>query len=226
MNIEDDAIDSPTPDLTTLSEGAVADMPHEAKRVLVQLMRQGVISAAQKPKVFELICRHQSHIRRHLAEVFLRLSLDEKGGLAFVSIPDEEISEDTDIANDDMSPLISKRTLSLYDTLLLLVLRKHYQEREATGEQKITIDIEKLEFYLMPFLPLSDHASLDQKRLLARVKEMVKRKILYTLRGVEERYEISPVIRYVVNAAFLEGMLEEYQCLANNLGLDDDANND
>ncbi|AGP82743.1 hypothetical protein I533_13915 [Alteromonas mediterranea MED64] len=207
-------------------------MPHDARRVLVYLMRQGSVMASQKSKLFELLCRHESAIRKHLSEVYLRLVLDQKTGVAFVAGADyqndvsdinvepgsEGNSENQDDPElDESTTLIPKRTLSLYDTLILLVLRKHYQDRESAGEQKITIDIERLESYLTPFLPITDHASKDRKKLLARVKEMVKRKVLSTIRGVEERYEITPIIRYVVSASFLESMLAEYALLAQQI---------
>lgn len=200
-------------------------MPHDARRVLVHLMRQGSVMASQKPKLFELLCRHEPAIRKHLSEVYLRLVLDQKMGVAFVASADyqNDISDinvepgaenQDDPELDESTTLIPKRTLSLYDTLILLVLRKHYQDRESAGEQKITIDIERLESYLTPFLPITDHASKDRKKLLARVKEMVKRKVLSTIRGAEDRYEITPIIRYVVSASFLESMLAEYTLLA------------
>ena len=204
-------------------------MPHDARRVLVHLMRQGSVMASQKPKLFELLCRHESAIRKHLSEVYLRLVLDQKMGVAFVASADfqndisninvepssEGNSENQDDPElDESTTLIPKRTLSLYDTLILLVLRKQYQDRESAGEQKITIDIERLESYLTPFLPITDHASKDRKKLLARVKEMVKRKVLSTIRGADDRYEITPIIRYVVSASFLESMLAEYTLLA------------
>ncbi|KZZ76888.1 hypothetical protein A3766_12680 [Oleiphilus sp. HI0132] len=204
-------------------------MPHDARRVLVHLMRQGSVMASQKSKLFELLCRHESAIRKHLSEVYLRLVLDQKMGVAFVASADyqndisdinvepgsEGNSENQDDPElDESTTLIPKRTLSLYDTLILLVLRKHYQDRESAGEQKITIDIERLESYLTPFLPITDHASKDRKKLLARVKEMVKRKVLSTIRGADDRYEITPIIRYVVSASFLESMLAEYTLLA------------
>lgn len=200
-------------------------MPHDARRVLVHLMRQGSVMASQKSKLFELLCRHESAIRKHLSEVYLQLVLDQKMGVAFVASADykndigdinvESGSENqNDPELDESTTLIPKRTLSLYDTLILLVLRKHYQDRESAGEQKITIDIERLESYLTPFLPITDHASKDRKKLLARVKEMVKRKVLSTIRGADERYEITPIIRYVVSASFLESMLAEYTLLA------------
>lgn len=212
-------------------------MPHEARRVLVHLMRQGALMATAKPKLFELLVRHQDSIRRHLAEVYLRLVLDQKMGVAFVASasyqgqPTQDggdvdaalgVSEDgegeDDLALDESTTLIPTRTLSLYDTLLLLVLRKHYQDRESAGEQKITVDIERLESYLTPFLPITDHGSKDRKKLLARVKEMVKRKVLATIRGAEDRYEITPIIRYVVSASMLQSMVTEYALLAQRAG--------
>jgi len=202
-----------------LAEGT--DIPHDARRVLVHLMRQGVVISSQKPKIFDLVCRYETFVRRHLSEVYLQLVLDQKSGVAFVATATSEhidtsepnaafVDRGEDELVEDFSSLISKRTLSLYDTLILLVLRKHYQDRESAGEQKITIDIERLESYLTPFLPITDHASKDRKKLLVRVKEMVKRKILSTIRGAEDRYEITPIIRYVVSASFLETMLAEY----------------
>ena len=202
-------------------QGDGAEMPHEARRVLVYLMRQGAIIAAQKGKLYEALCRHQGVIRRHLAEVYLRLVLDERSGLGFVARfdSDDEASDESDSENDNDSTesfvsLITRRTLSLYDTLLLLVLRRHYQEREAAGEQKITVDIERLESYLTPFLPLTNHASADRRKLNGAVKNMKDRKLLAPLRGSDDRFEITPLIRYVVDAAFLETMLAEYQRLA------------
>lgn len=38
-------------------------MPHAARRVLVYLMRQGVILAAENLKLFDLLCRYEAEIR-------------------------------------------------------------------------------------------------------------------------------------------------------------------
>lgn len=190
------------------------DMPHEARRVLVYLMRQGAVIAAQKPKLFEAICRYEPLVRRHLSEVYLRLTLDRKAGVAFVARYEEDATDAEAEANEEFVSLISKRTLSLYDTLLLLVLRRHYQERESAGEQKVTVDVERLESSLTPFLPLTHHARADRKKLNAAIQKLIQRKVLAATRSSEDRYEITPIIRYVVDAAFLESMLGEYLRLA------------
>ncbi len=206
-NTEPDASASPTP--------APGDpMPTEARRALVSLLRQGVVLAAQKAKLFASLCRYQKQVRNHLSAVYLRLVLDEKNGIAFIA---HAQTDDVDEEGESIS-LISKRTLTLYDTLLLLVLRKHYQERESQGEQKVIIDVERIEANLSPFLPLSNSAKSDRQKLVPSLKRMIDKKILTVVRGNQDRFEISPLIRYVVSAEFLETMLAEYARLATAQG--------
>ncbi|WP_019674153.1 DUF4194 domain-containing protein [Psychrobacter lutiphocae] len=262
FSAEQEANNTVDPQGDTTSSTTSDLMPENAKRVLVHLMRHGVIFHAQKPNLYTELCQHQVPIRRHLSEVYLNLVLDERQGVAFIARPDSDmthnainntdanisginkiqngkLASELDIetgieADDDNTPsLITKRTLSLYDTLILLVLRKYYQEREASGEQKIIIDIERLSSLLTPFLPLTDHASKDQKKLVARLKELSRRHLLTSVRGTDERYEITPLIRYVVNADFLESMLGEYMRLVKETtgdnfedDIDDDDNMD
>ncbi|MCK7549373.1 DUF4194 domain-containing protein [Marinobacter koreensis] len=215
---EVEAIDALEDDFANSSE-----LPHEARRVLVYLMRQGAVIGTQKPGVFATLCRYESQIRRHLAEVYLRLVLDEKAGVAFVGLNETETDEDDNPIDGESVSLISKRTLSLYDTLLLLVLRRHYQERESAGEQKIAVDLERLESYLTPFLPLTNHAKADRKKLNGAVQKLIQKKILAAARGAEDRYEITPIIRYVVDAAFLESMLDEYLRMAEEANVEIDV---
>lgn len=184
------------------------ELDDSAKHALVSLLRQGVILANQKLKLFESICRYQIEVRHHLANVYLKLVLDESSGVAFVA--SIEASE----KNDDQVSLITRRTLSLYDTLILLVLRKHYQERETSGEQKIIIDVERVAANLTPFLPLTNSTKVDRKKLNAALQKMVEKRILSSVRSSDDRFEITPIIRYVVNAECLENMLCEYHRLA------------
>ena len=180
----------------------------EARRALVSLLKHGVILAGRKGRLFETICRYQSEVRSHLADIYLKLMLDERAGVAFVAQIDEADSD------EETTSLITRRTLSLYDTLLLLVLRKHYQDRKNAGEQRIIIDFERIESNLSPFLPLTNSAKLDRKKLIIALNKMIEKRLLAKVRGSNDRLEITPVIRYVVNAEFLEKMLKEYQQLA------------
>ena len=103
--------------------------------------------------------------------------------------------------------------------MLLLILRKHFQERETAGEQRIIIDIEKIEANLSPFLPLTNSTRSDRRKLDSALKKMTEKHILSAVRGNDDRFEITPIIRYVVNAGFLESMLAEYTRMALDAGL-------
>ena len=206
-----------------------SDMPADARRALIYLSQQGVILHSAKPQLFDNIVRHQTSIRRHLSEIYCSLIIDEHSGVAFVARADfvaenheqltgldnfENDTEQAELDGEDTTSMIQKRTLNVYDTLLLLNLRKYYQERQNLGETEIIIDIEKLESLMSPFLPLTDHGSKDKKKLSARLEHFAKNHKLVTLkRGNVERYEITPMIRYVVNASLLQAMLNEYIAL-------------
>ena len=188
-------------------------MPSEARRALVHLLRQGVVLASRNSHLFDAVCLHQDILRNHLANMYLSLVLDEKGGVGFIKSIEEGSASEGD-EEDEAVSLITRRTLSLFDTLLLLVLRKHYQEREASGEQKIIIHIDQVESNLSPFLTLTNNSVADRRKLGAAMKKMTEKRILNSVRGSEDRFEVTPIIRYVVNAAFLEEMLGEYLRLA------------
>lgn len=206
---EDDAV---TVDQQTAGAMAANNhgIPHEARRALISLMRHGVILGAQKSALFATVCRHQDSIRRHLSEVYLKLMLDEKMGVAFIAAIGHDTDDEQEV-EEEYTSLIVRRTLTLYDTLLLLVLRKYYQERETAGEQKVVTDIEQIESWLIPFLPLTTNSRADRKKLSASLKKMTEKKLLSVVRGSEDRYEITPIIRYVVNADLLGELLEQYQ---------------
>lgn len=197
------------------------EMPAIAKKTLVYLMRQGVILQSQKPQVFANVLQYQEMIIRHLSEVYLSLIVDERQGVLFIARSDYQESQDEQNNADDemsdeedISSLISRRTVSIYDSLLLLILRKYYQERENAGEQQIVIDVDKLEGLFLPFSPLTNYETKERNKLINKLKSFAKSyKILQSIRNSDERFEITPMIRYVVNADFLNAMLSEYEAL-------------
>jgi hypothetical protein len=183
-----------------------AVLPHEARNALIALLKNGVIM--QGTKHFDNLCRYKSILQTQLSNLYLRLLLDERAGLAILL---QEQHEDED--KGETSSLIIARTLSVYDTLLLLVLRTYYQKRETAGEQRVFTDIDNIANDLQSFLPLTNYDKADRKKLNSAVDKMKERCLLNGVRGDDTRFEISPAIRHVVNAEYLEKMLAEYQRL-------------
>ena len=73
----------------------LSSMPHEARRVLVYLMRQERFWQLKIPKLFDVLCRYETVIRQHLAEVYIQLVLDAKQGVAYI-INTENINDEND----------------------------------------------------------------------------------------------------------------------------------
>lgn len=200
---------SPTGPETDSKVMAAGRLPAEARRALVELMRQGVVTADARRLVFDALCTHRALIADHLADMYLRVLIDEPAGLALLLNVESEGDDE-----GDSPSLITRRTLTVYDTLLLIVLRKHFFDRETAGDTRIQVDVTQLEDLMLPFLSLTGSTRSDRRRLNGAVDNMKKRKILNAVRGEDDRLEISPVIRYVVNAEYLEHLLEEYHRLA------------
>lgn len=196
-------------------------LKEEARPALITLLKQGVILQSRKPKVFELILVNKEAIVDHLADMNLVLTLDERGGMAFIrQVGEEDFDEDDDDSADMSSTMISRRALTLYETYIVLILRRHFQEREASGETKIIIDVEKILNDIVPFMPLSNSSNIDRRRLNGTLKNLQKKNLIMTVRNNEDRFEISPIIRHIVNAEFLENMIDEYQKLAQSGAID------
>ena len=87
-DLESESIDEPEKD------EIVDGLPEEARRVLVYLLRQGVILASQKSKLFKELCHHQDAIRHYLSQIYLHLMLDELNGVAFVATSDQTGSDE------------------------------------------------------------------------------------------------------------------------------------
>lgn len=194
-------------------------LSNDARRCFVSLLRHGVILASQKQQLFDVLVKEQAKIKSHLADMFLRLSIDEPNGVAVLL---QQVDDD----DEDTVSLISRRPLTLYDTLLLLVLRKHFQERETAGEQRIYIDIDRIESRLTPFLPLTNNSRSDRRKLSSALKKLKDKRLILSVPGDDERFELTPVIRYVVNAEFLQQLLDEYQNMAQQTGMNTEASLD
>jgi uncharacterized protein DUF4194 len=212
-----DPLEAIDPEIALESEAEEGTLPDEVRKALVMLLKKGSLLAAKKPQDFDAICQYQATIRPFLANIFLNMTIDEAAGLIFVKEPETAENEELEVT------LLNKRTLSLYDTLVLVVLRKHYQERQATGEQKVTISIESVEENLTPFLTLTNSSTADRKKVTGALNKMVDKQVISTISGSDDRFEITPIIRHVASAEVLEQLLVDYLKLAKEAGVSDEV---
>jgi len=178
----------------------------------LKILRSGVILEKNNQPIFKSICENAKPIRSRLSELNIELVIDELRGVAFTRNIDGEDSA--------LPKLIQSKPLSIYDTLLALVLRKHYQGREKVGEQKVVVDIDTIENEMKPFLPLTNNSKTDKKKLNGALNKFKLKNMILEVKGSETRYEISPVIRYVIDSSFLNEMLKKYQEVLKKLDIE------
>jgi hypothetical protein len=192
-------------------------LPSDAKAVFKRLLHKGQVSYASHSSFFDAIKLHEPLLRTHFSNMDLILVIDELRGLAFIQqkVPDLEEGEAM------TSPLINVRTLSLLQTWIVLALRKHYQEKELVGDKNITITLEMVMDRLKPFLPPSNSESADKSKVSGFLKRLVKEQhILSNTRADEESFQISPIIRHVLDINTLDAAIIDHQRHINELGIE------
>lgn len=185
-------------------------LPTHVRRAVVHLLRNGVVNGLSHHPLFETLEKYEPQVQQHLAQTYLKMTLDPQAKFALLQ---EQTVDDMADEHEEPVSLISHQTLSVYDTLVLLVLRKHFQKRELQGERRIYIEQEQIEVGLKPFVKLSNSSRGEARQLSGTLDRLKQRKVIYSTKA-DKRFEISPVIRYVVNADFLNEMLNSYLTLA------------
>jgi hypothetical protein len=198
-------------------------LSEDGRSAMIFLMRHGVVMARKNGKIFDEIVRCQQGIRAVFAEQRLRLVIDEQDGLAMIT----DVSNEAGEGDGESSGLIGTRTLKLYDTLLLIVLRGIYRDRSFAGDERIEATSSEIEAAMNPFLAITNSERAEGRVLNSALKRMRDRKILYQGRQSDDAYEISPVIRYVADTNYMQKLLAEYIELAEQATpADETANNE
>lgn len=198
-NPEDDALDAETT---------------RYREALQRLISSGVIYESRHSELYQALLANKSQIRSTLRELGLRMTVDDSFGLIILRLPvSDDIEED-----EGAHPLVRRRRLTLLDSLVALVLRDHYMTRENVGDRTVVIDVEQLEDALRAFLPIFGSETILRKRITGAIKRFKDYNILASLPGSDNEFEVTPVIRIVVNADMLQGLRAEFEALARRYG--------
>lgn len=112
--------------------------------------------------------------------------------------------------------LIKKKALTPFKSMLLVILRKYYQNRLVHGASanRVIIDSEELRAAFIPYVKASVSEVKDNSKISGAMDEFATYHIVRKLPSEDiDRYEIFPTIRYAVSADTLLKMLKEYELL-------------
>ncbi len=193
---EDDGLSDPG-----LWPGDTGTLPDRTRRALLRLIRGPYLAGAREGQVWSVLLSDEDVIRSRLADMFLDLVIDRDNEVAFVRN-----------APTDAAPrAVRSEALTFLDTAMLLVLRQTLLSEDGGGRVIVgqTEVFEQLAVFRTPDRDEKDFAS----RLNSSWHKMQNK--LRVLHAVgEDRAEISPVLRLIVDADQVRAITAEYRRLA------------
>lgn len=183
----------------------------ESRRAFLKLVQGPYLSQERTPKPWSALLADEATIRSRLHELFLELVVDRDAGFAFVR----------NAATGDLDAPSAVRTESLtfMDTAMLLVLRQMLLSAEGGGRVIVGQEeiYEQLESYRT-----ADRDETDFTKRLNSSWGKLKNRLRVIHSVSEDRVEISPVLRLLLDAQQVQAIRGEYERIRREGGgLDD-----
>ena len=124
------ARDDTIPD-SAVFPGDTGRIPHETRRVLVQLLLGPAVDGRRQSNLWSVLLRDETVIRERLHELFLELVIDYDQKVAFTR---QVAADDTDI------PILLRRAhLTFLESVLILFLRQRLTQADLTTRARVAI---------------------------------------------------------------------------------------
>ncbi|MBB2758865.1 UNVERIFIED_ORG: hypothetical protein GGR68_003023 [Xanthomonas campestris] len=185
--------------------GDTGTLPFDARRALCQLLAGPSIDAQRHGALWPALLRNEAAIRQVLCELFLELVLDREGGVAF--------TRQADTAELESPTLLRSAPLTFIESVLLLFLRQQLAEADTRGERAVVDEAQLVEALSVYEKNVSTDRAGFARRVLTAIGKMRENQLLSRLRGSEERYEVSPVLKLLFSAEDVQALVVAYRGL-------------
>ena len=168
-------------------EGDVGDRTLDARRALNALIARPAVLNRKSPNLFKAIVGNRETVERDLSNMFMRLRLDTRRGVAWA----EHIAD----LPDDVPVVKRRRRLHRNSQVLLVMLRLEANSCEISGEEACFIEKSRIEDYFRMHLYQNE---LDDTKMLkavdAAIDEAVENKCLELVNKDAGIYRVSEVL--------------------------------
>lgn len=187
-----------------LWKGDTGVFAEQSRRALLELIKGPYLSGARSAALWSALLADESAIRSRLHELFLDLVVDRFGEFAFVrNVTSEELA---------VPSTVRTASLTFLDTAMLLVLRQMLLTGEGDG--RVIVGQEDVYEQLRVYRT-ADRDEHDFDRRLNSSWNTMKNKLrVIHQAGADDRAEISPVLRLIVDAEQVSAIRDEYRRIA------------
>lgn len=206
----------------------------DLKAAVQDLLRTGVVYETSKPQVYRRLLAQRSRLAGILDPLDLVARFDEVRGLVFVAVgavaamssedheparptaAEEPVGQPETVGADEAwhHPLVRRQRLTLEQSLLLAILRRHYTEHEQSvgiGAMEPTVTIDDLLPDLQIHLGSLGSETAEDKRVRDLLDQLHRHGIVSTLD--DDQVSIRPLICHVANPTTLSTLLDHYRSL-------------
>ena len=162
------------------------------KTLKIRLLKGPVFRESQRQE-WEILERDQTLLRAYFSQIGLSLRIDDVEGYAFLK--QEE-------SNDDKTPsLITRRSLTFSQSLLLVMIRKRLAEHDSEeSAPRLFVHRNEIHQWLQPYFPEQANEIKQTKQFDALIKKACEWGFLKALLQHTDEFEIKRIIKAFVTA--------------------------
>jgi len=205
-NVDADVLDGADGDTarTSLWPGDSGVLADGSRRALLLLLKGPYLSGVERPRSWAALLADERAIRSRLHELFLDLIIDRDDEFAFV--------RKASTAEFEAPATVRPVSLTFLDTVMLLVLRQAMLA--AHGERRVIVGKDEIFDQLRVYDTAVDPVGFE-KRLNSSWSNMLnKLRVVHTSGSGDERVEISPVLKLLVDDDRVRALEAEYRNIA------------
>ncbi len=186
---------SQTPTLQMDTESLSVKQQHQKSTVQIRLLK-GPVYRAKHKDLWHWLERDQIQIRAYFQQIGLSLIIDDNEGYAFLK--QQDVSEAEGI---DLPRLITRRSLTFHQTLLLVLLRKRLAEHDSE-ESAPRLIVERSDIYqwLQAFYPEVSNEVKQRKEFDVLIKKVTEMGFLSVLSDYPDSFEVQRILKAVISA--------------------------
>lgn len=192
---------APAPPPATLWTGDTGTLHEQSRRVLLELLRGPYLSGARRPQLWAALLADEETIRSRLHDLFLDLVVDPVDEFAFT-----RKARTTEL---DAPSALRAENLTFLDTAMLLVLRQLLLA--APGERRVIVG-QKEVYERLDVYRTSDESTFARNLNASWGRMMNKFRVIHA--AGDERAELSPVLKFLVDHDLVVELTDQYTRLA------------
>lgn len=201
--VAEEVTEGDTLGLVELWEGDLGTLQEQSRRALLTLLKGPYLSGRDNPRLWTALVADTNAIRSRLNDLFLDLVVDPHEEFAYTVRPER--------AENDAPNALRTEKMSFIDTAMLLVLR----QLTLTSDTEGRLIVGKDEVYdALSIYRTADQVTFRGNLNAAWGRMHAKYRLLHKVE--DDRSEVSPMVRYLVDEDRVKSLMETYAGLASS----------